>query len=395
MSLSIVVVGAGVCGLSTAWHVLELADAPVEVTVLDMAHPGAGTSGLSVGMVETQFSSADAIETRAYGRGFYDRLCRDHDAAFTRSGYLRLGRTENDLAGFRRSVALQAEFGITDAQVLDPDRITAAWPDLVLGEDVVGGLLGRSDGYVDAFEVCSVLAARLRAQGVRILPSTRITDARRDSGRWRVTTTGPHLDADCVMNAAGRWAPEVAALLEAPVEISNQLYGVVAANLVRPPVRPLPFVMDYIPGSGIPGVYFRQEGHGQLIAGLHSEDGNFQEAAPSLRPRPLDEASVVLIAELLSGRVHGADEATVNATWTGVCAMTADGHPAVGLHPSRAGVVNAVGAGASGIQLAPAIGRQAAQAALGLPSSLRADHPWNSRTSGAGSISPSARSRTP
>ena len=116
MSTKVVVIGAGVCGLSTAWHLVTLAETPLEITVLDMAHPGAGTSGLSAGMVESQFSTADAIATRACGWQFFDRFCVGNNVTFTRSGYLRLGRTEDDLAGFQRSLTLQAEYGITDAE---------------------------------------------------------------------------------------------------------------------------------------------------------------------------------------------------------------------------------------------------------------------------------------
>ncbi|MFG3206418.1 NAD(P)/FAD-dependent oxidoreductase [Streptomyces sp. NPDC048192] len=378
ISQKVVIVGAGVLGLSTAWHLVELASSPLEITVLDMAHPGEGTSGLSVGMVETQFSTADAIEVRAYGRRFFDAFSEETGLSFTRSGYLRLARTEGDMAGFRASRALQQEFGIVDAEILDRDQIASSWPDLVTGDDLVGGLIGRSDGYIDGYEFCATMTAQLRAAGVRVLSSSPLVAAdRADSGGWTLVTTTHLLDADWVVNAAGPWAPEVAALLDAPVAVANQLYGVVVANLKEPPTRSLPFVMDYIPGSGVPGVYFRQEGATQLIAGLHSEDGNLKEATPSLRLKPLDEDDMMLVVELLSQRVKGADEATVGRTWSGVCAMTPDGLPVVGRHPAAENVINAVGAGASGIQLAPAIGRQAAQALLGLPSSLSADHEWN------------------
>lgn len=395
MSTRVVIVGAGVCGLSTAWHLRELAADPLDITVLDMAHPGAGTSGLSVGMVETQFSSADAIETRAYGRRFLDRFCAESGLTFTRSGYLRLGCTEEDLAAFERSVRLQAAFGIHDAEILVADEIARAWPDLQLDESVRAGLFGRSDGHVDSFELCSLLAQQLRADGVRLVSSSRLTDAERTaSGSWRLRSGDGELEADVVVNAAGPWAPEVATLLGTRLVVSDQLYGVIVANLAQEPVRPLPFVMDYIPGSGRPGLYFRQEGGGQLIAGLHSEDGNFQAATPSLLPGTLDDESIVLIVEQLAERVKGVDDARISASWTGTCAMTADGHPVVGLAPGCEGVVNAAGSGASGIQLAPAIGRQAAEALLGLPSSLRPDHPWNTGAPAAppGSPSPTARS---
>src|SRR6266850_2033339 len=77
----VVVVGAGVLGLFTA---LELVRAGgVAVDVLEASHPGSGSSGRSVGMVETQYLTQPDIEVRVFGREAYTALERDHGLTFT------------------------------------------------------------------------------------------------------------------------------------------------------------------------------------------------------------------------------------------------------------------------------------------------------------------------
>ena len=60
-------------------------------------------------------------------------------------------------------------------------------------------------------------------------------------------------------------------------------------------------------------------------------------------------------------------------SWTGIYPMTLDHRPMVGRHPERDDVVCALGAGGNGIQLAPAIGRVAAEAVLGTSTRTFAD----------------------
>src|SRR5689334_5101277 len=94
----VVVIGAGVLGLSTA---LELVNRGVtDVHVVERSHPGEGSSGRSVGMVETQYFRADDVEARVYGRRFYDRMAAEHGLNFVSCGYLRLGSTAADVEAF-------------------------------------------------------------------------------------------------------------------------------------------------------------------------------------------------------------------------------------------------------------------------------------------------------
>src|SRR5207253_11394365 len=156
------VVGAGALGLCTAFELTELG--VTDVTVLERDHVASASSGLSVGIVETQYLEPLAIELRVHSMRFFARLEAEAGLSITRNGYLRLGRTADDLAAFERSVEIQRELGVDEARVLDQDGLRVAVPDLECA-DLAGGLFGPSDSYVDGHSYCMLLADLLRDRG--------------------------------------------------------------------------------------------------------------------------------------------------------------------------------------------------------------------------------------
>lgn len=360
---SVVVIGGGVLGLSTA---LELVDRGVDdVCVIERTYPGEGSSGRSVGMVETQYFRADDIEARVYGRRYYDRLAAEHGLHFAACGYLRLGSTEADIATFEQSLRIQREFGVTDAHVLTSDEIARRWPQLVTA-DRIGGLFGESDGHIDGYEYCTIAAKFITARGGRVLTNHELRSATTDSrGRWQLETTKDTLAADIVVNAAGAWGARVADILDAPIPLHPQLHGAITIDLCSPMDPLVPFVMDYVPDSGTDGVYFRSERADKLIAGLHTDEGVHDPVAPDVPLRRVTDDEVERILTLMAGRLHNVEDLTISGSWQGIYPMSPDHRPVVGPHPERPTVVCALGAGGSGIQLAPAIGLVAAEAVLG------------------------------
>lgn len=307
---------------------------------------------------------SQVVEVRAFGRQAYTELEREHGVTFTHDGYLRLGRNEEDLARFTSSVEIQREFGIDDAVLLTREELAERWPQLI-SDDLAGGLLGTWDGYVDGFEVCQTLARVVRSRGGVVKTSTEAIGAERVDGRWLIRTASDTYNADIVVNAAGPHAGVVGEMLGAPVPLLPQLHGAITVKLASLQ-RTTPFVMDYIPGSGVDGVYFRSEGDGHLIAGLHTEEAIGVAADPDAPLRSVTDDVLERIVTLLMDRVHDADELELDRSWQGIYPMTPDHSPIVGRHATAEGVVCALGGGGSGIQLSPAIGRLAANAVRGI-----------------------------
>lgn len=367
----VVVVGAGVLGLSTAWHLVRAGSH--DVTVLDSSNVASGSSSRSVGMVETQYLDPFEIAMRAYGRRIFDELERDHELPFARQGYLRLAHDHAELKSFEASAELQKELGC-DGRLVTSAQVARLVPDLAQ-KACVGGLWGPNDGYVDGHRYCNLLAALVRDGGGVVHLGCPVLGL--ESGPT-VRTPTRSFEADMVVNAAGPWAGRIGELLAAPVPLAPQLHEVVTVQLARRLDYVMPFVMDYVPGSGGDGVYFRQDAPLTLLAGLHSDEAVYEAVEPDIPLFAPAADFVERIALRLAELLPGLDDAGIGQGWSGLYPTTPDGHPIVGLHPDAPHVVCALGAGGVGIQLSPAIGRAAAEFCLtGTSTSLPLTSTWS------------------
>ena len=359
MSAQVVVIGAGALGLCTALHLTELGvDGG---TVIDRGPVAGASSGLSVGIIETQYLDPLAIEIRVQSMGLFRRLEDEHGLEITRNGYLRVAHTAADLVEFERSVATQRELGVEDAVVLDPDGLRRTIPDLECG-DLAGGLFGPSDGYVDGHSYCTLLADLLRRRGAQVLTSTPVTAARQTAGgRNELETPNATIECDVVVNAAGAWAAQAGRLLDAPAEVLPQRHQALVAHLPRQLDYLMPSVVDYIPASGEIGLYFRHESPTTLIAGLHTEDRLHDVVDPDAYTRGGEHEFMTEVARRLQHRLPTLAGARLGGLWAGLYPLGPDGSPVVGPYPERPTVVAVIGGGGSGLQASPALGLTAAE----------------------------------
>jgi sarcosine oxidase subunit beta len=352
--VKVCVVGAGAIGLCSALELARRGVAPV--TVIEARHVAAGSSGLSVGIVETQYLDPLDIELRVRSKRMFAWLEREHGLRLVHNGYLRLGHDARSRAAFERSVEIQHELGVPDASVLDREQVARLVPDMRT-DDVCAGLFGPSDGFVDGHLYCGLLAELAIAEGTTMLLGAELLGAEgMDGGGLRLSTSRGELECDVAVNAAGAWAGSVAALLGCELELAPQRHQ---ASLVRLPYElayTMPAVMDYSPGSGERGVYFRHEGPGRLIAGLHGEEVSEPVADPDTYARQADQDFLEVLAGKLSSRLPGLAEATLAGGWAGLYPVSVTGRPVVGPLADDPSVIVAAGAGGSGIQLSPALG---------------------------------------
>ncbi len=352
------VIGAGAIGLCSA---LELARRGARVTVIEAGHVAGGSSGLSVGIVETQYLDPLDIELRVRSMRMFEWLEREHGLGIVRNGYLRLGHGAEARAGFERSVALQRELGVLDASVLDREQVARLVPDMRV-EDVQAGLFGRSDGFTDGHLYCGLLAELARDAGVGLLVGAELlgSEGRGGGGGLRLSTSTGELECDVAVDAAGAWAGRVAELLGCKLELIPQRHQASVVHLPHELPYRMPSVMDYTPGSGERGLYFRHEGPGRLIAGLHGEEALEPVADPDSYVRQADEEFLEELARKLASRLPGLDASALAGGWAGLYPVSAGGRPLVGPLAGGAPVIVAGGAGGSGIQLSPVLGELAA-----------------------------------
>jgi glycine/D-amino acid oxidase-like deaminating enzyme len=177
----------------------------------------------------------------------------------------------------------------------------------------------------------------------------------------RLITTDGDIECDFIVNAAGAWAGEVGRLLGTPVRLFPQRHQVALAYFSRPLAYVMPSVMDYIPHSGGYGLYFRHDTESRLLVGLHTEEPLHDNVDPNNYVRSTDYVFLEAVAEKFAFRVPHLPGVRLGPGWAGLYPMSPDGLAQVGPNPGRETVISACGAGGSGLQTSPAIGRLAAE----------------------------------
>jgi sarcosine oxidase subunit beta len=359
LTAKVAIIGGGATGLSTAYELSQLGIS--DVVVLEQAYVASGSSGRSAGVVETQYVDPLDIALRVISRRTFDRFETEHGLHFTHNGYLRIGHTENDARAFEGSVEIQRELGVTDCLVLSGREIQDLFPD-VRGDDVTAGLYGPSDGFIDGHLYATLLAELAQAAGVNVLQRSPLTSAHiLPDGRHELKTPKGTVTCEFVVNAAGAWAEQVGAHLRTVTPVLPQRHQVISIHLPRTLAYMMPEVMDYSPADGDDGLYFRHETFDQFLGGLHTEEAIIDPADPDDFFEGIDDEFRERMAELLPHRLPGLDDAGLGKGWAGLYPISPDGRPQIGpCHEDRS-VIAACGVGGAGLQIAPIVGRLAAE----------------------------------
>src|SRR6516225_7737089 len=120
-SAAVVVIGGGVMGTSAAFH---LAEAGVDVVLVERGSLGGGSTSRAAGGVRTSFSDALNVEIARRSLDAFRDFGRrpGWEIDLKQVGYLFILSRESDVQEFERSVALQNEQGL-DSRMLTPDEV--------------------------------------------------------------------------------------------------------------------------------------------------------------------------------------------------------------------------------------------------------------------------------
>ena len=344
-AVNVAVVGAGVTGLSVAWHLRRRG---IETVVVERAGVAAGASGVQPGGVRQQWGTAVncrlARESAAFYRHAGEQLDGPLELPFTACGYLFLAHSNEALAQLRANVAVQAAAGVP-SRLVDADEAARLVHGLAV-ETVAGASWSGGDGYVDRPQ--AVVEAFAREATVEIADVAAI---RREGSDWQLAfRAGGRLDAETVVVAAGVDTPALLAPLGVDVPIAREsrwlfLSEPIAERLVEPLVV-----------SAERRFAAKQLADGRVLASDLSAVAETDAGAPTWRAairRSMRELLPVLEHVDFSVLVHG------------VYDVTPDRQAIVGPVPGEDGLWLAAGFSGHGFMLAPAIGRIVAEAIAG------------------------------
>lgn len=340
----VVIIGGGMIGASTAYHLARRGIKDVVILEKDLL--AQGSTGLSVGGIRQQFSHPANIRLSQESVRVFEHFQAEFgvEIGFCQAGYLFLAQQQATWREFLSSVKTQRRLNVP-VEVLDPDEIRRRWPYLNC-DDIVGGTFGPEDGYADPYLAAMGFAAAARKLGVQVEELTRVKAIRCSGDRvLGVETTRGPLSAPVVVNAAGPWAAETAAMagLDLPVRpCRRQAFMTKPFDLLP---RPVPMIIDQ------DALFYLRGAAPSLILGMSDSD------EPGSFNLNVDREFMERVVEAAVHRVPALEKASLLKGWAGLYEITPDDNPIIGQAPSPRGFFCAVGFSGHGFQHGPAVGR--------------------------------------
>ena len=320
----VVVVGGGVMGTSAAFH---LAEAGVDVLLLERGQLGGGSTSRAAGGVRAQFSDPLNIALGARGLEAFARFAErpGQQIDLHRNGYLFLLTDPDAVAGFEAAVALQNELGV-QTRVLTAAQAAALAPGVVT-DDVLAATFHAGDGYCSPESVVLGYAGGARRHGAAVRTGIEVTALEAGTGGTTVRTTAGDVEASAVVCAAGAWSRHVGAMaaVELPVTplrrqilVTEPLPERVAALL--PPSMPMTI-------DAASTFYLHREGPGVLLGmSWPGEEPGFH--------LDVDDAWLPDLTAAIERRAPALLDVGIATGWAGLYEVTPDHNALLGEAPS-------------------------------------------------------------
>jgi sarcosine oxidase, subunit beta len=351
-SFDVIVIGAGSVGTPAA---LSLAEAGLRVLVLDrFPSVGQGSNKRAIGGLRATHSDPAKIRLCLRSLEIFATWRDRHgdDIEWHKGGYSYVAYRPEEERTLRELLVVQKASGL-NIDWYDAPGLLEVIPDLNR-DGLIGGTFSPDDGNASPLLAVHAFYARAKALGAvfrfdetvagLITAGGRVSGVRTDKGEYA---------AAVVVNAAGPWGAEVAAMagLDVPVRPDSH-EGAVTEAVAR---FLGPMVVDIRPVAGSANYYFYQHATGQVIFCI--------TPSPSLWGTDVRETSSFLpmVASRMVGLIPRLKNLRVRRTWRGLYPMTPDGFPVVGWARELEGYLLAVGMCGQGFMLGPGLGELVAR----------------------------------
>jgi len=344
----VVIIGGGIVGASIAWHLTEAGCRDVLIIERE-SHQGKGSTGKSMGGVRAQFATKPNIQMSLYSIPFYaafeERLGQPAD--YRPQGYMFVATKPAHLNYLQTNQALQKSLGLKQVSMVSREDIVARVPQL-RSDDILGGSFCATDGFVDPYSVMVGFTTVACERGAKLWKTTEVTGIQRNgSGTFEVQTGRAPVSTKTVVNAAGAWAREVAAMLGCDLPVEPLRRMLVPTEPFDGVSHAIPMVIDMTNGF-----HFRPESLGFLLA------WNDPEETPGFKTN-FEPSFIEKILERAADRVPCFENLAINPkrAWAGLYEMTPDHHCILGPVPGLDGFFCANGFSGHGVMHAPATGK--------------------------------------
>jgi len=347
----VIIIGAGVHGLSVAYHLAK--NGITDVAVLDRTYLGGGNSGRNTQIIRANQRTPENV-------AFYDQALRgweqlsqevNFNMLIDQFGLTTLGHNEFSLERLRLRAEVNKALGV-ESMMIGKERIRELFPFLDLSDKprfpIIGALYHPRGGVVRHDAVVWGYSSAADRLGVEIHPHTKVEAVRVKDGRVAgVSAQGQEVACDFVVNATAGWCSTIAEM----VGLRLPIISVPLQACVTEPLKP---IMDGVIMSGDLAAYFYQTDRGEFVMGAEIDPYTSYSYRTTLPTLEVMASAVVEIAPCLAN-------VSIIRSWAGVCDITPDFSPIMCESPEVKGFVLDCGWGTYGFKTAPAAGYNIAE----------------------------------
>lgn len=353
---SVVIIGGGVMGLSTAYHLAR--SGVTDIVLLEKGEFGSGSTCKAAGGVRAQFSDAVNIQLGWRSLKTFETFetfkeTFDQEIDLHQVGYLFLLEKAEQVEAFEKNVALQNEIGVP-SRMIEVAEAKALSP-LISTEGLLAAAFSPTDGHCTPESVVGGYARAARRAGARLERNCAVTAIISGGGTiTEVVTERGNIATNTVICAAGAWSKDLGDMVgvQLPVE---PLRRQILTTQPMPGLDPdTPFTIDFSTSF-----YFHGEGQGLLLGMSDPHE------TPGFKLNQSDEWLAGL-GDAIERRAPAISEVGLGAGWAGLYEMTPDHNALVGEADEVSRFLYATGFSGHGFLMGPAVGEVMRDLYLGL-----------------------------
>jgi sarcosine oxidase subunit beta len=342
----VIIIGAGVIGASIAYH-LSL-NGNKNILVIDSSpEAGKGSTCRATGGYRAQFGSKINVQLSLISRQKLIDFKYEHgiDPGYQPYGYLFLAGNSEEMTLLTLANSLQQSCGLRDAMLVTVNDIRKLNPH-INPESIIGGSFCPSDGFIKPMNILQGYLNSAKNNGVDFLYNAKVTGINRSpSNIMSIDTSKGMIKSDVVVNAAGAWAAEIAALTGETLPIrklKRQVCRIKEKNTL-PESTPMTIWVDS-------SFHFRiRDEH--LILLMPDEPENNDELN-------VESSWLERVFTVGKQKIHALNNCSIDtaASWAGYYEVSQDEHLILGRAESLNNFYYANGSSGHGVMHSPAIG---------------------------------------
>lgn len=331
----VVVIGGGVVGVSTLYHLVKKGWS--DVVLLERHELTSGSTWHAAGLLPLFNMSYSVGQLHKYSVDLYGRLEAEtgQDVGLRKVSNIRLATNRDRMDEYHQYAGVAQTIGV-NVEFLTPDEVIDLWP-FAVRDGLTGAMVHPDDGYIQPADLTQALATGARAGGAKIYRGTSVEGIEQlPGGEWKVSTDKGDVICEHVVSATGNFARQTGKMigLDIPVIPVEHQYIVTESHpeIQARRAKGLPELGVLRDSDG--SWYMREEGGGLLLGPYEKGapacyvDGPEKTAEYELFQEDIDR--LIPYIESAIRRVPIFEELGIKKVYNGAIAYTPDGNPIVG-----------------------------------------------------------------